>query len=139
MDKMNKHEKINMMIKVGGLLLIILTFTVRVVIFPYVAVIKVERGELKTTCAYVVGTQKDKHSNNTIIKINNDYYTDLDILPLQNKSLFLKREEWLKFPLGNDFEEFLLVLPDVCKKVKYVEVYNIFNFKKIYLYEYIKN
>lgn len=139
MNKMNRHEKINMAIKIVGLLLMIFTWAFRIVIFPYLAVIKVEKGELKTTCAYIVGTQKDKYYNYKIIKIDDDYYMDLDILPSESQSPFFKREEWLKFPLVNDYKEFLLVSPNVCKKVKYVEVYNIFNFKKFYLYEYMRN
>ena len=105
-------------------------------LYCYIAVIKAEKGELKEACAYVVDKKKAKHSNDTIIVINGEDYIDRDILPLQHRAS-IKQEEWLKFLLGQDFKDFLKFEPNTCKKVQYVEVYNIFGFKKFYLYDYL--
>lgn len=121
-----------------GWLFILLTWLFKIEIFPYIAVKKVRNGELKTACAYVVGTEKAKYSDNAIIRIDDVYYTDLDILPLSSKAAFFNRDEWLKFPLGQNYGDFLKVEPNVCKKVRYVEVYHLFGLKKIYLYDYVK-
>ena len=106
------------------------------VIFPYIAVKKAEKGEFKEACAYVVGTKKERNSDATIIQINNNSHIDRHILPLQGIAT-IKSEEWSRFPLSQDFKGLLTVEPDVCKKVQYIEVYNIFGFKKFYLYDYL--
>ena len=106
------------------------------VIFPYIAVTKAEKGEFKEACAYVVGTKKERNSDATIIRINGAQYKSREILPLEHKAS-IKRKEWLKFPLGQNYKGLLTVEPNTCKKVQYIEVYNIFGFKKFYLYDYL--
>lgn len=58
--------------------------------------------------------------------INNKFYRDGDILPFHNK-----------FPFNRNAKGFFIVEPNVCKQIKYVEVYKIFDFEKIYLYDYL--
>lgn len=111
----------------GGVVLILYALC-QWVFFPYIAVIKAENGKFKEACAYVVGKEKEKNHIATIIEIDDKEYKSRSILPLH---------EWLKFPLSQDFEDFLQVEPNTCKKVQYVEVYNIFGFKKFYLYDYL--
>ena len=81
------------------------------VIFPYIAVTKAEKGEFKEACAYVVGTKKERNSDATIIRINGAQYKSREILPLEHKAS-IKRKEWLKFPLGQDFKGLLTVEPN---------------------------
>ncbi len=132
-EKDKKHIR---MIEITGGVILILYALCQWVFFPYIAVIKAEKGKFKEACAYVVGTKKAKHSDDTIIVINKKDYIDREILPLQHKAS-IGRDEWLTFPLGQDFKDFLKVEPNTCKKVQYVEVYNIFGFKKFYLYDYL--
>ena len=82
---MNEKDKkqLRMMEITGGVLLILYALC-QWVFFPYIAVVKAEKGEFKEACAYVVGTKKAKHSNDTIIVINGEDYIDRDILPLQH-------------------------------------------------------
>ena len=126
---MNEKDKkqIRMMEITGGVLLILYALC-QWVLFPYIAVIKAENGKFKEACAYVVHQAKEKNHIATIVKINGKEYKSRSILPLY---------EWLKFPLGQDFKGLLTVEPNTCKKVQYVEVYNIFGFKKFYLYDYL--
>lgn len=107
-------------------------------IFPYIAITKAEKGQFKTACAYIIGTKKGKNIDETIIEIEGKYYSDLDILPSRHRAFLIKRKEWLQFPLGTGYKDFLTVEPNRCKNVKYIEVYNIFGLRKIFLYEYIK-
>lgn len=108
----------------------------RWVLFPYIAVIKAENGEFKETCAYVVDTKKMKNGYQLVIRIGTRYYDEHDILPAQGMSAF-KTETWNNFPIRDKHRAFAIVEPTICKKVKYVEVYNIFGFQKFYLYDYL--
>ncbi|QMT31911.1 hypothetical protein [Alysiella filiformis] len=121
-----------------GVLCIFLSFLCTNTIFPYIAITKAEKGQFKTACAYIVETKKGKNIDETIIEIEGKYYSDLDILPSQHRAFLIKRKEWLKFPLGTGYKDFLTVEPNKCKTVRYIEVYNIFGFRKIFLYDYIQ-
>lgn len=121
-----------------GLLWMFLFFLFQTTIFPYIAIMKAEKGQFKTACAYMIETKKGKNNDKIIIEIEGEYHSSIDILPLQNKAFLIKRNEWLKFPLGTGYADFLTVEPSRCKYVRYVEVYNIFGFRKIFLYEYIQ-
>ena len=123
-----KDEKQLRMMKITGGVILILYALCQWVFFPYIAVIKAEKGKFKEACAYVIRKEKEKNHNATIISIDGVEYKSRSILPLH---------EWLKFPLSQDFKDFLKVEPNTCKKVQYVEVYNIFGFKKFYLYDYL--
>ena len=123
-----KDKKQLRIIEITGGVILILYALCQWVFFPYIAVVKAEKGKFKEACAYVVRKEKEKNYIATIVKINEKEYKSRSILPLH---------EWLKFPLGQDFKNFLEVEPNTCKKVQYVEVYNIFGFKKFYLYDYL--
>lgn len=122
----------------GGVLLVFFYMLCQLIIFPYIAIIKVEQGKLKMTCAYVVGEKKSKGSARTIISIGDDEYQDIDIIPTKNGSL-IKKGVWNQFPIRNKRKEFSKIEPSVCKQVQYVEVYKILDFEKIYLYDYISD
>ncbi|QMT30714.1 hypothetical protein [Alysiella filiformis] len=117
---------------------IFLLFLFTNTIFPYIAITKAEKGQFQTACAYIIKTNKGKYIDETIIEIEGKYYSDRDILPLRHRAFLIKRKEWLQFPLGKGYKDFLTVEPNRCKNVKYIEVYNIFGLRKIFLYEYIK-
>lgn len=126
---MNEKDKKQIrIIEIAGGVILILYALCQWVFFPYIAVIKSEKGKFKETCAYVVHKEKEKNHIATIIKISGKEYKSRSILPLH---------EWLRFPLSQNFEDFLTIAPNTCKKVQYVEVYNIFGFKKFYLYDYL--
>lgn len=131
-----KDKKELRTMEVTGGVVLILYAPCQWVFFPYIAVVKAENGKFKEACAYVVGTRKAKHSDDTIIVINGNDYIDREILPLQHRAS-IGRDKWLKFPLNQDFKDFIKAEPTICKKVQYVEVYNIFGFKKFYLYDYL--
>lgn len=123
-----KDEKDLRIMKITGGVILVLYALCQWVFFPYIAVIKAEKGQFKEDCAYIIRKEKEKNHTTTIVQINDKEYKSRSILPLH---------EWLKFPLGQDFKDFLKVEPNTCKKVRYIEVYNIFGFKKIYLYDYL--
>ena len=123
-----KEDKPARMIEITGGVIFILYALCQLMFFPYIAAIKAEKGQFKEACAYVVGKEKEKNHIATIVRIYDVEYKSRNILPLH---------EWLKFPLSQDFKDFLEVKPNTCKKVQYVEVYNIFGFKKFYLYDYL--
>lgn len=121
--------------KLGAVFLILLILC-QWMFFPYIAVIKAEKGNFKFACAYIMGKEKTKYSYDTIIRIHEKDYKDRDILPLPHLAS-IGRDKWLTFPLGKYDEEFFTVSPK-CKIVRYVEIYNIFGFKKFYLYDHVK-
>jgi|GEM_PF-1709570 len=134
---MNEKDKkqLRMMEITGGVLLILYALC-QWVFFPYIAVVKAEKGEFKEACAYVVDKKNTKNSFQYIIKIDNVCYDEYDILPSKDMST-LKGNQWDNFPIRNKVRYFLSIEPNTCKKVQYVEVYNIFGFKKFYLYDYL--
>lgn len=136
MSEMTKEEKIKAVmagIGLSGLAVHVLCFTT---IFPYIAIKKAEKGEFKETCAYVVSREKAKYSYDYTIRVDGGYYIDRDIFPIRNNSV-LKKESWNNIPIKRKRRDFLSIEPNICKKVQYVEVYNIFGFKKFYLYDYL--
>lgn len=136
MEKMTKEEKVNVIITFTGLIGIIIFFAFKTHIFPYMAISKIEKKEFKTTCAYVVGKEKVKYSYEYIIKIDNKYYQHREIIPIPG-ALIIQNSTWNKVPLAIENISFLEINPQQCKKVQYIEVYNIFGFKKFYLYQYL--
>ena len=132
-EKDKKHIR---MIEITGGVILILYALRQWVFFPYIAVTKAEKGKFKEACAYVVGRENTKNSFQYIIKIDNDYYDEYNILPSKGMST-LKGKQWDNFPIRNKIRYFLNIEPSTCKKVQYVEVYNIFGFKKFYLYDYL--
>lgn len=137
MSKMTEKDKkqLRMMEVTGGVLLILYALC-QWVFFPYIAVVKAENGKFKEACAYVVSKEKTKYSYDYIIRIEDDYYNDREILPIRDMSA-LETESWNNFPIRDKNIDFLSIEPNTCKKVQYVEVYNIFGFKKFYLYDYL--
>lgn len=135
-EKMTTYEKIQ---AVAVMLSLFAFFTYHLclaVIFPYVAVIKAEKGDFKETCAYVVGKRDTKYSYRFIVMMDGKYYDDTDIMPIQNNSP-LKTEEWNNFPINKKQRDFFKIEPNICKKVKYIEAFNKFDYKQIYLYDYL--
>lgn len=132
-DKDKKHTRT---MEIAGGVILILYALCQWVFFPYIAVIKAEKGKFKEACAYVVGKKNTKNSFQYIIKINNDYYDEYHILSSKGMST-LKSRQWDSFPIRNKVSYFLNIEPNLCKKFQYVEVYNIFGFKKFYLYDYL--
>lgn len=107
------------------------------VIFPYIAVKKAEKGEFKEACAYVVDKKKTTRSaEQFVIKLSNRLYDEYDIFPTTGASFFY-RDKWNNFPIRAKHRSFVVIEPNTCKKVQYIEVYNIFGFKKFYLYDYL--
>lgn len=136
MSEMTKEEKIRAVMSGVGLFGLAVYVLCVTTIFPYIAIKKAEKGEFKEACAYVVGKEKTKHSYDYIIRVAGRYYIDRDILPVRNMSV-LKTEEWNNLPIQSKGIDFLSIEPNTCKIVQYVEVYNIFGFKKFYLYDYL--
>lgn len=135
-EKMTTYEKIQ---AVAVMLSLFAFFTYHLclaVIFPYVAVIKAEKGDFKETCAYVVGKEKMKYGFQYIIMIDGKYYESTYILPSINEPA-IKKKEWNNFPIHKKVGGFLITEPNICKKVKYIEAFNKFDYKQIYLYDYL--
>lgn len=135
MTKMTTFDKFNATMAIAGLIYIALSVLWDITLIPYMAVKKAENGEFIETCAYVVDKKKVKYSYEYIIKIDGRNHTSLDILPL---SAFLppsKQKIWDNFPIMHNIMPILTVEPDICKKIKYVEV-TLFDSKKMYLYGY---
>ena len=125
---MKKTKKQLRMMEITGGVLLILYALCQWVLFPYIAVIKAENGKFKEAAAYVVDKKNTKWSFQYIIKIDNDYYDEYNILPSKGMST-LKGKQWDNFPIRNKIRYFLNIDPNTCKKVQYAEVYNIFGFK----------
>ncbi|WP_156065222.1 hypothetical protein, partial [Moraxella lacunata] len=107
------------------------------VIFPYIAVTKAEKGEFKEACAYVVDKKKTTRSaEQFVIKLENNNFKEFDILP-KIGAVFFNEDKKGDLPIRTKYHSFMIVEPNTCKKVQYVEVYNIFGFKKFYLYDYL--
>ena len=132
-DKDKKHTRT---MEIAGGVILILYALCQWVFFPYIAVIKAENGKFKEACAYVVGKEKTKYSYDYIIRVDDEYYIDREIIPVRGMSV-LRTESWNNLPIQRKRRNFLSIEPNVCKKVQYVEVYNIFGFKKFYLYDYL--
>jgi len=133
-EKDKKHIR---MIEITGGVILILYALCQWVFFPYIAVTKAEKGEFKEACAYVVGREKTKASHKNIIMINGKYYDDIDIFAISATLPTNKQIVWDNFPIKKKRSHLSKIEPNTCKKVQYVEVYNIFGFKKFYLYDYL--
>lgn len=132
----SKDDKSEKTIGYIGLFSLTIYALCRLAIFPYIGIKQVENENFKETCAYVVEKKKMKNGYQLVIRIGTRYYDEHDILPAQGMSAF-KTETWNSFPIRDKHRAFAIVEPTICKKVKYVEVYNIFGFQKFYLYDYL--
>ena len=74
-----KDEKQLRMMKITGGVILILYALCQWVFFPYIAVIKAEKGKFKEACAYVVDMKKVKYSYDYSILIDDTIYTHRDI------------------------------------------------------------
>ncbi|MDO4251198.1 MAG: hypothetical protein Q4C68_06780 [Moraxella sp.] len=132
-----KDKKQIRMIEITGGVILILYALCQWVFFPYIAVVKAEKGKFKEACAYVMDREKTKGSYKNIILIDGRYYDDIDIFAISATLPTNKQTIWDNFPIEKKRSYFSTVEPNTCKKVQYVEVYNIFGFKKFYLYDYL--
>ncbi len=133
---MIKDEKHNTIIVIGGFCILFIYILCITTIFPYIAIQKSKKNDFKITCAYVIDKEKTKYSFNYIIFMDDKFYDHMDIFPGINYSS-LKTKEWNNFPINQKSKSFLVIEPNVCKKVKYIEIYDFFGFKKFYLYDFI--
>ncbi|MDO4427537.1 MAG: hypothetical protein Q4B88_05350 [Moraxella sp.] len=109
------------------------------IVYPYLALQKVKKGELVTTCAYVVDKKKDKYGYDYWVYVDGKIYDHIDIFGGYGVVLPKQLETaWHNFPIEKERWDFLVVEPMTCKKVQYVEIYNIFGFKKLFLFDYLK-
>lgn len=138
--QMTKDEKIQAVIAIVGIMGLFLKFLFDTTIMPYLIVQKAEKRDFKTTCAYVLGTEKMKYSYKYVIRIDEDIYYHIDILPsftpwASSDSL---QGRLMNFPIREKNRDFLEIEPNKCKKINYVEIYNFLVFRKIYIYDFIK-
>lgn len=134
-EQLTTYDKVHIAATFLGLFGLFMHFFALGTIFPHLAIKKAERGEFKETCAYVVERRKVKYSHEYIIVVDGEHYTHFDIFPMRDEPMF-KKEVWNNFPIISK-RFFLSVEPNTCKKVQYIDAFNKFGYKQIYLYDYL--
>lgn len=108
-------------------------------IFPYIALKKVEKGDIKTACVYVVEKKKMKYGHQYVIRKGLKYHDEYQIKMYHVELPASYRQKIANFPINQKRKAFYQVDIGECKKIQYIEILNIYGFERFFIYDYIQS
>lgn len=128
---------------VMGLVSVILILFYKMVceytIFPYIALKKVEKGDIKTACVYVVEKKKMKYGHQYVIRKGLKYHDEYQIAMYHVELPASYRQKIANFPIKQKRKAFYQVDIGECKPIQYIEILNIYGFERFFIYDYIQS